>query len=82
MAGEADMACEVCKLNAARVKEQRDFRNQKLKYASEFLVCDRCSNLNNFFFLRLMNADDKKAAIAEMLEGEWDAWLERPKKQH
>lgn len=82
MAGETDAtACEICKVNQARIKECRDFRRLKLKLKGEFLVCDRCSDLNNFWFLRMLKSEDKRRTICELLEGSWESWVEHPKKR-
>jgi protein-arginine kinase activator protein McsA len=77
-----DRYCDVCTINAAMVHEIREFRNLKnAPEAREFLVCNKCSRLNNFWFDRILRAKNKQEALEELLEGTWDRWTtnENPK---
>jgi hypothetical protein len=70
-----DRYCDVCTINAAMCHEVRDFRNLKnAPEEREFLVCHKCSRLNNFWFDRILRAKNKQEALEELLEGTWDRW--------
>ena len=75
-----DKFCEVCTVNVAMTKENREFRNvDNAPEEKEFIVCAKCSRLNNFWFLRIWRAKDKEAAICELLEGSWERWANHDK---
>jgi hypothetical protein len=67
--------CEVCTINVAVMRDTREFRNiQNAPDAHEFIVCGKCSRLNNFWFARLWRANDKERVLTELLEGPWENW--------
>ncbi len=49
--------CECCGLNKATISEWRDFKYDGYDgYARNFNICSKCFNLNNYWFLELLNA--------------------------
>jgi len=74
----SESICECCELNRIEVRDYRDLSDQGLDIFAEFYVCRNCFHLNNFWFLKLMNAKGrgKKRVINRILEGDdWRKWL-------
>lgn len=69
--------CDVCRLNWATVKERRKLSpvGSGVVGMKEFMVCWRCARLSNFWFVRIMKAQDKAMALEEFLEGDWKEWI-------
>jgi hypothetical protein len=77
--------CECCGLNPVQVKDYRDFADQGWcpdESFQDFFVCYNCMSLNNYYFLKLLNAKfpiGKKRVIAKILDGKsWEKWLLKP----
>lgn len=78
--GASKSVCDLCTLNPVRGQTQRDFRNHGEPLVGTYSVCGKCSRLNNFWFLRLMKAPDKRKVLGELMEGDWTDWAVKKKK--
>jgi hypothetical protein len=69
--------CDVCLVNLATVKDRRKLAvaNPPQGMGREFLVCRKCAKLSNFWFARILQAQDKEKALNEYLEGNWTEWV-------
>ena len=74
MAAKRDYKCDCCRLNPAEVKDCRE--NPATGDLDKFYVCRNCLHLNDYWFYKLLEAEDKKHTIQQILGGRsWEEWL-------